>query len=298
MSAATMQRVCETPRDASAPTIAQQLAQARAVLVPVSGANAGLEARLLAAHAWGMSAEALVLHSENTPDEAAFAALLARRLTAEPVAYIVGRKDFWKSSFHVSSDVLTPRADSETMIECLLRQRRDVLAPLRLLDLGTGSGCLLLSALGEYANARGVGVDQSPAALGVAAHNAAMLGLTSRVEMLRSNWCSNVAGMFDVILSNPPYIATADIALLDADVRDHEPHAALDGGADGLDCYRDVVRSLAPHVQPGALLLFEVGETQAKAVAVLAVAAGWRLLEIANDLAGIARVVALEMTVN
>lgn len=275
-------------------SITAQLAHARTALAPIARENAGLEARLLAAHAWNMSAEELVLHGNDTRDAQRFAALIARRLTAEPVAQILGEKHFWRDKFYVTRDVLTPRADSETIIETLLRLRPDHKAALRILDLGTGSGCLILSALREYGSARGVAVDQSPAALAVATRNAAALKLDNRCEMLQSDWCSNLRGTYDVILSNPPYIPAANIATLDADVRSHEPHSALNGGADGLDCYRNIVQQLREHAAPGALLLFEVGHDQAADVTALGVAAGWTSLGTYNDLAGIGRVVALE----
>lgn len=282
-------------------TIAQQLKDAREMLQPVAQQNAALEARLLAAHAWGMSAEALVLHGQDTRQIAPFSALVERRMNAEPVAHILGEKHFWKSAFQVSNAVLTPRADSETMIEALLCFRPDTAAPLRMLDLGTGTGCLLLSALGEYPSAVGVGVDQSSAALEIAAGNAAALGLTSRCDLLQSDWCRDVHGRFDVVLANPPYIPTADIGGLMADVRDYEPHAALDGGLDGLDCYRTILNvtdwsadSLAGHLNPGALVLMEVGMGQAADVAALGVVQGLRHLDTISDLAGIARVVAFQ----
>ena len=275
-------------------TIVHQLQNARAALAPVAGANAALEARLLAAHAWGMSHEALLLYGEHTRDGSALDALVARRVEAEPVAQILGKKDFWKHAFYVSRDVLTPRADSETMIETLLRLRPERAASLRMLDLGTGSGCLILSALHEYTNATGLGLDASVAALGIAAKNAAALHLTARVELRASDWCSAATKCFDVVLSNPPYIPTTDIAGLDADVRQYEPHAALDGGADGLECYRIILQQLPPHLNEGALVLFEVGESQADDVAALGAAQGLELKEIVKDLAGISRVVALE----
>ena len=278
--------------------IATQLQQAREALVAVAGESAGLEARLLAAHAWGMTPEMLVREAETVGDAAAFQTLLARRLRREPMAQILGMKPFWRDVFRVTADVLTPRADSETMIDLLLRLRADKAAALRLLDLGTGSGCLLLSALREYPHARGMGADQSDAALAVAQHNASALGLTERVDFVRSDWCSAVAGMYDVVLSNPPYIATADIASLDEDVRVYEPRGALDGGADGLDCYRAILSQVQPHLVAGGLLLFEVGMGQADDVAALGAAQGLQLLEITNDLAGIARVVAFQSTTN
>lgn len=297
-------------------SIEQQLKNARSVLAPVAGASAALEARLLAAHAWGMTPEALVLYGNEARDEAALAALVARRVKAEPVAQILGQKEFWKQPFFVTRDVLTPRADSETMIETLLRLRPDTNARLRMLDLGTGSGCLILSALGEYPNASGLALDASDAALAIAAKNAAALELDSRCSMQRSHWCEKADGTFDVVLSNPPYIPTRDIDGLDADVRGFEPHSALDGGPDGLECYREILgvtdwsadqsytplrglmagspSSLQERLTPGALVLFEVGMGQAEEVAALGVAQGFRLKEIGCDLAGIARVVALE----
>lgn len=276
------------------PAIVVQLSEARAKLAPVAGANAALEARLLAAHAWRMSPEELVLYGNDARDSQVFAALVERRMKAEPVSQILGEKHFWRDVFKVSANVLTPRADSETIIECLLRHRPNHEAALRLLDAGTGSGCLLLSALREYPHSTGVGVDQSELALAVAAQNAAALQFAARCELLHSNWCSKVVGTFDVVLSNPPYIPSAEIAALDRDVREYEPHAALDGGADGLECYRALVRQLPAHLNAGALVLFEVGQGQAEEVPALGTTVGWKLIEIANDLAGISRVVAFE----
>jgi release factor glutamine methyltransferase len=308
--------------------IAAQLSEAREALGAVAGSNAALEARVLAAHAWGMTPEALVLASNEPRDQAALAGLVERRLSHEPVAQILGTKDFWKHTFMVTRDVLTPRADSETMIEELLRLRTDTAAPLRILDLGTGSGCLLLSTLDEYPNASGVGVDASEAALAVAAQNVAALGLGTRASLQCSNWCSNLDGKFDVVLSNPPYIPRAEIATLDTDVQGFEPHSALDGGADGLDCYRRILNapgcsteqpsapvdsqarpfrcaprhglmagapgSLINHLNPGALVLFEVGAGQSDDVAALGIAQGFTLISITPDLAGIPRIVALQ----
>ncbi len=275
-------------------TIAAQLNHARTMLAPVAGDVAALEARVLAAHAWGMSAEALVLQADMMRDSAALQPLLARRLNHEPVSHILGRRGFWRDVFEVSADVLTPRADSETMVEVLLRRRPQQNTPLRMLDLGTGSGCLLLSALREYPHATGVGVDQSEAALTIARRNAESLQLHARSAFLCSDWCSNLDGQFDVVLANPPYIPTRDVAALAADVRDYEPHAALDGGADGLDCYRDIAAQILPHLAPGGVLIFEVGVGQAQDVAALGQAAGLALLDITADLAGIPRVVAFQ----
>lgn len=269
------------------------LSDAAQKLAPIAGSNAALEARVLAAHAWGMTPEGLVLYGQDVRDAAALETLVARRMQAEPVAQIVGTKHFWKDVFAVNRHVLTPRADSETLIETLLRQRRDTTVPLRILDLGTGSGCLLLSALREYPQASGLGVDRSADALMVAQQNAQALDLQTRAAFVQSEWCATVEGGFDVVLANPPYIPQAEIATLAADVRDYEPHGALDGGADGLDCYRSIIAQLPNVLNTNALVLFEVGAGQAEMVAALGTQAGFTCAEIVPDLAGIERVVAL-----
>ena len=254
-----------------------------------------LDARLLLQYATGCSHDDLLARPEMPvigPAGEQFVAWVERRAAGEPLAYLVGEAEFRGRVFQVSPAVLIPRPETEVLIELAL----EVLAgraAADVVDLGTGSGCLLLSALAEYSNAHGVGVDQSNAALAIATRNAAAQQLSSRVQYVRSNWCSNVSGKFDIVLANPPYIPTAEIATLDADVRTFEPHAALDGGADGLDAYRSILHTLMPHVAAGSLLLFEVGMGQAEDVAALGARAGWQLQEIVHDLAGIARVVAL-----
>lgn len=276
-------------------SIAQQLQHAREHLAPVSGELAALEARLLAQHAWRCTPEVIVRDSNRELEQEkidALEVLIARRLTREPIAQIVGFKHFWKDDFAVTRDVLTPRADSEILIEAVLRHR---LQAGHILDLGTGSGCLLLSLLGEYPNARGVGVDLSPAALNVARRNAHNTLRAARCDFIGGRWCDTLetSAKFDIIVSNPPYIPTRDIARLMGDVRDHEPKLALDGGMDGLDCYRTILASVGAHMNDGALLAFEVGQGQAQDVAMHAQAHGFALLEIANDYQGIDRVVVL-----
>lgn len=279
--------------------VAQQLQQAREALQPVAGELAALEARLLAQHAWGVTPEVIV-RDPGAPVEqekiAALEVLIARRLTREPIAQIMGVKHFWNDDFTVTRDVLTPRADSETIIETCLRLRADKAAPLRILDLGTGSGCLLLSLLGEYPNAHGTAVDTSPAALNVAMGNAQRLGRDARCDFIGGSWCETleISARFDMVVSNPPYIPTREIARLMSDVRDHEPKLALDGGSDGLDCYRMILASAHAHMQAGALLVFEVGMGQADDVAMHGVAHGYRHVETVQDLNGIDRVVVLE----
>lgn len=283
-------------RQPTALSIAMQLRQAALVLAPVAKENAMLEARVLAQHAWGLTPESLLRYHDDIRDAAPLQALVERRMRAEPVAQILGEKHFWRDVFYVTRDVLTPRADSETVLENMLRLRPDRQAAYRVLDLGTGSGCLLLSALREYTNARGIGVDQSGLALAVAAKNAAALQLESRAAFLCSDWCSTLEGMFDVVLANPPYIPSAEIETLEADVRVYEPRSALDGGADGLVEYRAIFAQMKPYLAPNALLIFEVGMGQAADVAALAVAHGFTIHPTTTDLAGVPRVVACQFT--
>lgn len=265
-------------------------------LQPVAGENAALEARLLAQHAWGVDREGLLRDAQQPVAEDAAQALrdaAARRLQHEPISHIVGYRDFWKDRFAVTRDVLTPRPDSETMIEALTRQLPPSDAPHRVLDLGTGTGCLMLSVLREYPHATGVAVDASPAALKVAQHNADALGLAARVQLRQGDWCAALDSgeRFAIVVTNPPYIARAEIAGLAEDVKGYEPHLALDGGQDGLDCYRTILSTLPAYLDVGARVLVEVGAGQAEDVAALGVSHGLRHEETCHDLAGIARIV-------
>ena len=182
---------------------------------------------------------------------------ITRRLAGEPVAKIVGKKGFWKDDFIVSKDVLDPRPDSETLIEAVLEKFPNKDKTLRFLDLGTGSGCLLLSLLGEYKNAMGVGIDISEKALAIANQNKG----DKRAEFIQHDMRSHLSdlGLFDIMISNPPYIPTAEIQTLQKDVKDYDPLLALDGGADGLDFYRALSKQRpAPH------LFIEIGKDQEK----------------------------------
>ena len=183
-----------------------------------------LDAELLLAHALGLSREALLLGATRRPVPEAFEALIARRLRHEPIEYIIGQKEFWGLTLRVTPDVLIPRPDSETLIDAALGLFKGRRAPQNILDLGTGSGALLLAALSEWPEARGVGVDASAAALDVARGNAAALDLAERACFQQGDWCAGLSGPFDLILCNPPYIETT--APLAPNVRDHEPHGA------------------------------------------------------------------------
>ena len=244
-------------------------------LITRSLAAAGIEearreARILLAASAGVSAAGLLALDEV--DEAKFTPLLQRRAAREPMAYILGRREFWGLDFAVSPATLIPRPDSEALIEAVLGAG---LTPRTVLDLGTGTGCLLLAALHEFAQAFGVGVDLSPAAAALARANAAALGMEDRAMFLAGNWAEALAGNFDLVLSNPPYIEAAEVAGLMPEVARYEPLSALAGGADGLDAYRAIIAALPRLLAPDGLAVLELGAGQAISVAALAAAAGF-----------------------
>ncbi len=250
-----------------------------------------LEARLLLAHASGIEPERLLATLEEPADVAAYEALLRRRAGREPVALIVGAREFWSLRFEVSADTLIPRPDSEAVVEAALAATDRDAAPA-VLDLGTGTGCLLLAVLSERPHAWGVGVDRAPGAAALAARNARALELASRASFVCADWAAPVAGAFDLVLCNPPYIESAEVSALMPDVAAFEPRLALDGGADGLDAYRLLIPQLARLLAPGGTAVFELGAGQAAAVAGLGRRAGFserRRL----DLAGVERAVSL-----
>jgi release factor glutamine methyltransferase len=224
-----------------------------------------LDAELLLAHALGISREALLLGLERKAPPA-FEALLRRRLVHEPVAYITGSRSFWTLDLHVTPDVLIPRPDSETLIDTAVRHFGGR-APATVLDLGTGSGALLLAALDVWPDAQGIGVDRSAAALEVARGNAERLGFGARASFLHGEWADAIDARFDLILCNPPYVE--DAAKLAPDVADYEPHAALFAGADGLDDYRRIVPELPRLLAPGGLAILEIGSNQRTSVSAL-----------------------------
>ncbi|MDE2340187.1 MAG: peptide chain release factor N(5)-glutamine methyltransferase [Alphaproteobacteria bacterium] len=231
-----------------------------------------LDAELLLAHACGVRREALLLGQSPDRVPEAFEALIARRLAYEPVAYILGHKEFWGLELRVTPAVLIPRPDSETLIEAALGYFKPRAAPRHIVDLGTGSGALLLAALSEWPEAHGLGVDASEAALGVARGNAEALGLAERACFQPGDWCAGLEGRFDLILCNPPYVENG--AALAPDVRDHEPHSALFAGADGLDDYRRLIPQLPAILALDGIACLEVGHTQREAVSALAAASG------------------------
>ena len=212
-----------------------------------------------------------------------------RRTEREPVSHIIGKREFYSREFNVSSNVLDPRPDSENLVEAVLSRLGPNKTSLSLLDLGTGSGCLLITLLLELPNANGIGVDISSDALVQAKKNAERLNASQRSGFVKSKWFEKVEGKFDVIVSNPPYIETAVIETLQPEVRDFEPHLALDGGADGLDCYREILADIADYLQIGGLVVFEIGQGQEEALIVLMEAAGFSEIQMHKDLSSIVR---------
>ena len=261
--------------------------------------SAELDARLLIGHALGLDLTGLISAAQRqlTSDEAAHLEQFARRrLAGEPVARIIGEKEFWGLPLQLSSATLVPRPDTETVVELaleLLRAGGDLDRPLRIADLGTGSGAILLALLSELPAARGFGTDISQAALHTAGANAARAGLSDRATFIACDYARGLTGPFDLIVSNPPYIRSADIDGLAAEVRNHDPLAALDGGADGLDAYRALIPQAAGLLAPGAALVVEAGQGQSGPIEALMTTAGLTPATAPKaDLAGIPRAVA------
>ena len=250
-------------------------------------ASAGVEdpvgdARRLLRAAAGLAAAALSARIGDAmpADEAArFEAALARRAAREPVAHILGLREFWGRSFRVTSDVLDPRPETETLIAAALEGG----AAARILDLGVGSGCILLTLLAEWPAAGGTGVDASEAALAVARENAAALGVAARATLRPGDWLEDVSGPFDLIVSNPPYLASSEMADVAPELR-REPAAALDGGPDGLAAYRRIAAGAARALAPGGRLLLEIGPSQAEPVSALLREAGLGPVQLRRDL--------------
>lgn len=274
-------------------TIASTLDHVRAALADAAIPNPGMESRLLLREAMGVNDAFIIAHPQATLSADAQARLetwLTRRLNHEPMAYITGTREFWGRDFAVSSATLIPRPDSETLIEAVLHHRPNTRAPYRLLDLGTGTGCLLLTLLAEYPNAKGTGIEAIGPAAALARRNARAHGLSSRATIHHCRWdYFQMAEPADMIIANPPYIPAADIAGLAADVKDHEPMSALVGGADGLDAYRVIFTRAHAWLAETGLLAVEIGQGQEADITAIAAANGFGLLEARRDLAGITR---------
>jgi release factor glutamine methyltransferase len=252
-----------------------------------------LDARLLVGHALGLDHAALAVQSDRTltaREADALAALTARRLAREPVARILGRKEFWGLPLALGADTLIPRPETETVVEVALAALRDrEQAALRIADLGTGSGALLLALLSELPNARGIGTDISPAALACARANAAALGLADRATFAACDYGAALNGPVDLIVANPPYVARAEIATLQAEVRDFDPPHALDGGPDGLAAYRAIAPQARRLLAPDGILVVELGFGRLAAVRSIFAAAGLAPAAVRHDLSGVVR---------
>lgn len=280
----------------TAPTVRQALAAASARLAAAGVESARRDAEVLLQHALGRDRSWLIGQRDTPLDgtgAAKFEAAVVRRVAREPVSHILGRREFWSLDFIVTADVLDPRPDTETLVEAVLRHAP---APARILDLGTGSGCILLALLGERPSAWGTGVDRSPAALNVAAANARNLGLADRATFVAADWGAALHARFDVIVSNPPYIPRGHMAGLEPEVLLHEPRAALDGGADGLDSYRRLLAGMPGLLADDGILALELGAGQADDVAAMARAGGLSTVSLSRDLAGIERCLVLRKT--
>jgi len=257
--------------------------------------GAGLDARLLVQAAAGASEIEMIREPGRLMSQDELAQLAKyerRRLGREPVSKILGRREFWGLDFLVDRSTLDPRPDSETLVEVSLRYLRDVPAPL-LLDLGTGSGCLLLALLSGKEDARGVGVDISPDAVRMADRNANRLGLQARASFQAGDWADVEIRPYDLIVSNPPYIASAEIDGLEDEVRLFDPHGALDGGADGLDAYRSLASLIPKLLAPQGRAVVELGFGQASSVSAIFSAHGLETMEVAEDLALVPRALVL-----
>jgi release factor glutamine methyltransferase len=275
-------------------TIASILSSVGRALAEAGFDEARRRARRLVAAALGLSAAEVFSGDDRqvSEEEAARVAEWLRRVLAhEPLSRISGAREFWGLEFLLSPETLDPRPETETVVETVLAQLPDRSKNYRFLDLGTGTGCLLLALLAEYPAASGVGVDRSFGAAATARHNAERLGMAPRARFIVGDWANALIGRFDVIVSNPPYIERAEIPLLPREVRDFDPVLALDGGDDGLDAYRAIAAEAPRVLASDGVFACEVGAGQADAVARLLGDAGLIVEAIVPDLAGITRCV-------
>ena len=264
-------------------------------------ADAGVEdpardARLLVGHGLGLSRVQLLARERDPLPEGALSkidVLIDRRAAREPVSRIVGRRGFWTLDLALHPDTLDPRPDSETVIDAVLDFLPDRSASLRVLDLGTGTGCLLLALLSELPNATGVGTDISSSCVFTANENARNNSLADRATFLEGDWTDALEGAFDVIVSNPPYIPSGEIDALMPEVARHDPRRALDGGADGLTFYRTLLADLKRLLAADGICAVEVGSGQAGDVVAIAQSQGLSVLDVRRDLSGIERVIAI-----
>lgn len=279
-------------------SVGEALASLRRRLAAAGVANPALDARLLLMAAAGLSHEALIAAPDRRLDESharRLEELARRRLGREPVSRIVAEREFYGRLFALGPASLDPRADTETLVERALDFAKSRAAPMDILDLGTGSGAILVTLLCELPQARGTGTDMSLAALKEAHCNAERHGVAKRARFVRANWCEGISGLFDLIVSNPPYIPSGELAFLEPEVRDYDPPSALDGGPDGLAAYRAIAGGAAGLLKQGGLLALEIGAGQDDAVSAIFAGEGWTPASEGaawRDLAGRIRVLA------
>jgi release factor glutamine methyltransferase len=276
-------------------TYGEALAAARARLSDAGATTPGLDARLLMAAAAGLDGAALIARSrEPLPSlaESRFDAHLKRRLGGEPVARIIGEKEFWSLAFAIDGAVLAPRPETEILVEVALAEARQRFPPdIHICDLGTGSGAIIVALLVELPGARGTAMDLSEEALSVARRNAERHGVAARLSLEKGDFASRPEGPFDIVVSNPPYVRTEMIPRLAPEVREYDPHLALDGGWDGLEPYRAILARVAELIREDGVIALETGHDQSAAVADLCRLAGLAEVRIVSDLAGTQRVV-------
>ncbi|HEX6442923.1 MAG TPA: peptide chain release factor N(5)-glutamine methyltransferase [Stellaceae bacterium] len=275
-------------------TTGAAITHAAAVLAAAGLDEPRRRARWLVAAALGLPPVEVFAHPErelSAVDQDRIAAMLARMAAGEPLTRILGQRGFWGLEFALSPDTLDPRPETETVIEAVLARRPDRSRAYRVLDLGTGSGCLLLALLSEFPNSRGIGVDVAPGAAATARHNAEALGLFDRAGFFAGDWAAALAGSFDIVVANPPYIPSAAIPGLPPEVRDNDPHRALDGGGDGLAAYRAIAADLPRLLDPDGLFVGEIASDQAKSVTAVLTGAGLTVEAVVSDLAGLSRCV-------
>lgn len=276
------------------PLLREVLRHAEALLREAGVDTPELDARILMGAALGMTREHMLIHATarlNPAQVSRVLGFIARRVDREPVSRILGRREFWSLDFQLSPATLDPRPDSETLIDEALAGIADRKAPLSILDLGTGTGCLLLALLSELPNAAGTGIDRSEEAVATATANARRLGLGQRARFAVGDWGTGLTERFDLVVSNPPYIPDAEIETLAPEVVRFDPVAALAGGPDGLNAYRTIIAQLPNLLKSNGKVIFEVGAGQSGDVAGLLASAGFSGIGTRRDLAGVERAV-------
>jgi release factor glutamine methyltransferase len=275
-------------------SIKDLLLQGRDILKQAGINSYLLDCRLLLEAAANLTHEQIIINPDQilaAPQQERFLEFITRRANREPVSHIIGKREFYGIEFIVTKDTLDPRPDSETIIEAALKNFPDRTTPLKILDLGTGSGCLLLTLLSLYPNATGLGVDISKAALDVAKANSAQLSLEARATFQLGDWGDGIEAKFDLIISNPPYIKNDDIESLEQEVKLYEPHSALAGGMDGLDCYRQIAPFIGNLLDNKGIAIFEIGQGQEQDISDILFEHKINTLSYARDLQGIIRCV-------